>query len=248
MKSYEKMPKVFFLKNTFEVAVSLLGTFLFTRDEQGRVTGGKIVETEVYLGGIDKASHSYRGRRTKRTAIQFEKGGRAYIFTIYGKYLQFCVVTGPEGVSDVVLIRSLEPVVGLEAMRERRGRNLLRDLTTGPGKLCQALGIARDLYGADLTGNRIWITPCKKEICAEQILVSPRVGIDYAEEFADKYWRFYVAGNPFVSKRDKRAKRLVDVEPREFFLSRLPNPACSGHGYAVRDRWRFGGGVASPSE
>jgi len=228
MKNCEKMPIDFFLQNTFDVAVSLLGAFLFTSDEDGHITGGKIVETEVYLGGIDKASHSYKGRFTKRTSIQFEEGGKSYIFSIYGKYFQFCVVTGPKNVSDVVLIRALEPIEGIEIMKKRRRRDALDELTTGPGKLCQALGITKELYGADLTGDRNWIAPCKREIPIEKILVAPRIGIDYAEEFAGKFWRFYIDDNHFVSRKDKHAKYLVDMDSREYFLSRLPNPVCTG--------------------
>jgi len=116
---HQKLNRDFYLQDAFEVTKKLLGAYLCTCID-GKITVGKIVETEAYIGGIDKASHSYKGKRTKRTEIQFGIGGHAYIFLVYGMYSQFCVVTGPENISDVVLVRALEPIEGLELMQARR--------------------------------------------------------------------------------------------------------------------------------
>ena len=109
-----------FTKDTFFVAKNvLLGSYLYTCFD-GKLTGGIVTEVEVYIGGLDKASHSYKGKRTKRTEVQFSPGGVAYVFLIYGMHAQFCVVTNEKDISDVVLIRSLQPTLGLDIMSERR--------------------------------------------------------------------------------------------------------------------------------
>lgn len=189
----------FYLQETFKVAKKLLGAYLCTNVD-GYLTCGMIVETEVYIGGEDKASHSYKGKRTLRTEIQFGYGGYAYTFFIYGKYTQFCVVTGTANISDVVLIRALQPVEGIEIMSKRRKTNNLLKLTNGPGKLCDALGITTQFYGEDLCGDRIWISPANKLAIEFETIPSKRVGICYAEEYTDKLWRYYVRGNPYVSR------------------------------------------------
>lgn len=196
---HKKYPRDFYLQDTFDVAKKLLGSYLYSSIE-GELTGGMITETEVYLGGIDKASHSFNYRRTKRTEIQFDVGGHAYIFIVYGMYPQLCVVTGPKDVSDVVLLRSLEPVVGIDIMKKRRNSEKLESLTNGPGKLCIALGIKKDHYGEDLCGNRIWVSPPEKELDSTEIISTKRIGIDYAEEYADKLWRFYIKDNKHISR------------------------------------------------
>jgi DNA-3-methyladenine glycosylase len=163
-----------------------------------------IVETEAYLGVIDKAAHSYDGRRTQRNEITYAEGGHVYVFFVYGMYYQLNLVTGRVDDPHVVLIRAVEPVDGIEIMRERRGEMKDKNLTSGPGKLCIALGITRELNGEDLVESpRIWVEeyqPIKKS----NLHTGPRVGIDYAEEFAGLPWRFWVEGNVFVSKTPKR--------------------------------------------
>ena len=179
----------------------LLGAYLCSQVD-GSFAAGKITECEVYLGGIDKAAHSYGYRRTSRTEIQYQQGGKAYVTLVYGMYNQFNVTASGAGVPDCILIRSLEPVAGIEIMQKRRKTNDLKKLTTGPGKLCQALGIDfRRHYGADLCGDTLWIAPRDD---TPLFLTSPRIGIDYAEEFRDKPWRYYIAGNPYVSKTPRR--------------------------------------------
>lgn len=195
-----RFPNTFYLQSPLTVAQQLLGAHLYTC-RNGELTVGIIVETEVYRGACDKASHAYPNKHTPRTAIMFAPGGRAYVYRIYGRYDQFCVVTSPTDIPDVVFIRALEPTEGIAIMQRRRGTATLRQLTTGPGKLCLALGITRDLYGADLRGDTIWLAP--SPVVTPQpgaIGTSPRIGIAYAEEDAALPWRFFIKSNPFVSR------------------------------------------------
>jgi len=174
----------------------LLGAYLCSEID-GFFAAGKITEAEVYIGAYDKACHAYPNKLTPRTATMFRRGGCAYVFFVYGMYNQFNVVCGPEGTANAVLIRALEPVVGTDIMKERRKTKEMGNLTTGPGKLCQALAITRQQHdGINLGGNTIWISPRDTRF---QVAAAPRIGIDYAEEYKDKPWRFYIADSPFVS-------------------------------------------------
>jgi DNA-3-methyladenine glycosylase len=188
-------------KNTLRVAQDLLGKLLVVPDpESGERVSGMIVETEAYLGVIDKAAHSYGGRRTQRNEITYAEGGRVYVFFVYGMYYQLNLVTGAADHPHVVLIRALEPVEGIELMRERRGTMKDVNLTSGPGKLCIALGITRELNGEDLMeSERIWVEEYRR-VRKSEIASGPRVGIDYAEEFIHEPWRFWVKGNEYVSR------------------------------------------------
>lgn len=191
-----------FCQNPFIVAEKyLLGAYLCSQID-GAFTAGKITECEVYLGGEDKAAHAYGFRRTPRTEIQYQPGGKAYVTLVYGMYNQFNVTVSGEGEPNCILIRSLEPVEGIEIMQKRRGTDNLKNLTTGPGKLCQAMGIDfRRHYGEDLCGNTLWLTPRNSN---PSFQTSPRIGIDYAEEYRDKPWRYFISDNPFVSKMLRR--------------------------------------------
>jgi DNA-3-methyladenine glycosylase len=157
-----------------------------------------IVETEAYMGTTDKAAHSYAGRRTKRTETMYAAGGTVYIFFIYGMYYQFNIVTGPQEHPHAILIRAVEPIEGIEVMRMRRGEMKDTNLTSGPGKLCIAMGIDRSRNGEDLLGERVWLEDFRK-FSRRKIAAGKRIGIDYAEEDAEKPWRFWVTDNPFVS-------------------------------------------------
>ncbi len=186
-----------YLGNPFDVASDvLLGAYLCS-NIGGHFTAGKITELEVYIGAEDKACHAYPNRQTPRNAVMFERGGLAYVFFVYGMYHQFNVVIGREGEANAVLIRGLEPVEGIEFMEVRRKTNLIRNLTTGPGKLCQALGITREHNALDLSGDLLWLSPRDELVVRE---TTPRIGIDYAEEYKDKPWRYVIKDNPFVSK------------------------------------------------
>ena len=185
--------------DTLGVARDLLGKLLVVPDEQGNRVSGMIVELEAYMGVTDKAAHSYGGRRTARNEVTYGPGGHVYVFFIYGMYFQLNFVLGPVDHPHVVLIRAVEPVEGIDVMRARRGAMKDRNLTSGPGKLCIALGIDRTLNGADLTGEQVWVENYRSFDPGE-ISLGKRVGIDYAEEDAENPWRFWVTGNPFVSK------------------------------------------------
>ena len=200
-----RLSRDFFLrKDTLRVARELLGKLLVVPTSDGSRVSGMIVETEAYLGEIDKAAHSYGGRRTARNEITYAEGGHVYVFFVYGMYYQLNLVTGLAEHPHVVLIRAVEPVEGIEIMRHRRGAMKDKNLTSGPGKLCIALGITRDLNGEDLIeGERIWVEDYRK-IRKTEIASGPRVGIDYAEEFVDEPWRFWIEQNSYVSKGGRR--------------------------------------------
>jgi DNA-3-methyladenine glycosylase len=204
-----KLPPEFYLRDdTLQIAQDLIGKLLVVPDDSGARVSGMIVETEAYLGAIDKAAHSYNNRRTARNEITYAVGGHAYVFFIYGMYFQFNVVVGAKDSPHVVLIRALEPVENLEIMRERRllkNKNAKmpdKNLTSGPGKLCIALDINRRLNSEDLTNDNIWLEDYKT-FSSAKIEIGKRIGIDYAEEFAEKPWRFWLKNNEFVSKNKK---------------------------------------------
>ena len=195
-----KLAREFYLReNTVKVARELLGKLLVVPADNGKRVSGMIVETEAYLGVVDRAAHSYGGRRTARNEVMYGGGGHAYVYFVYGMYFQFNVVNGPANHPQAVLIRALEPVEGISIMRERRGEMKDRNLTSGPGKLCIAMGIDRSLNGEDLLGEKVWLEEFKK-ITPKQITVGKRIGIDYAAEDAEKPWRFWIRENLFVSK------------------------------------------------
>jgi len=196
-----RLPREFFLReDTPKVARDLLGKLLVVPTDDGRRVSGMIVETEAYMGITDKAAHSYGGRRTARNEITYAAGGHVYVFFIYGMYHQLNLVTGPAEHAHVVLVRAIEPVEGIEIMRARRGKMQDKNLTSGPGKLTIALGIDRSFNGEHLSGDRIWVESYET-VKRSDILSGPRIGIDYAEEFIDVPWRFWIRGNPFVSKK-----------------------------------------------
>ena len=188
----------FFCQDTVELARKLLGMLLVHRTIAG-VTAGMIVETEAYVGAIDKACHAYRNR-SERTEIMFHDGGYAYVYLIYGMHYCFNVVTGSQGEGNAVLIRALEPVAGIGLMQKRRKTDVLQNLCSGPGKLCQAMGITKNEYGMDLCAAASPLRLVRyRHIPDALIASSPRINVAYAEEAALWPWRFYVKGNPCVS-------------------------------------------------
>lgn len=196
-----KLPREFYTRSdTLLIARDLLGKLLVVPGENGERVSGMIVETEAYLGAIDKAAHSYNNRRTKRTETMFAIGGTVYVFFIYGMYFQFNVVAGAVDTPHAILIRAVEPIENIEIMRERRGKMADKNLTSGPGKLCVAFGIDKSFNNADLLGDKVWLEDLKTFSAAE-IESGKRVGIDYAEEFAHEPWRFLVKNNSYVSRR-----------------------------------------------
>jgi DNA-3-methyladenine glycosylase len=191
-----KLSRSFYQQGTLKVARQLLGKYLVRRDPQG-VTVGKIVETEAYIGIRDKACHASHGR-TGRTEIMFGRAGAAYVYLVYGFYHCLNAVTEQTDFPAAVLIRALEPVKGIPLMQARRKTDELKNLTTGPGKLCQALGIDRFLNGVDLCGSHLYVEDRREP--SPPVLRRPRIGVDYAGSWKDKPWRFIVRGSPFVSR------------------------------------------------
>lgn len=194
-----KLPLSFYLRPTQKVAKDLLGKTL-VRIFEGQRLSGIITEVEAYLGLDDKACHSYLGRRTARTEVMFAAGGRSYIYFIYGMYNCFNVVTEKEGRPEAVLIRALEPVEGIPTMQHLRGKESLKDLTTGPGKLAQALALTKTLNNVPLDSEELFIEDAGVRISSQNIVRRPRIGVGYAEEHAELPLRFYIGGSQFISK------------------------------------------------
>lgn len=185
MLTLTPLPRTFYDRDTITVARELLGCRLvYVKDGVMRV--GKIVETEAYLGPKDLAAHSSRGL-TDRTRPMFGPPGHAYIYLIYGMYHCINAVTEPEGTATAVLIRALEPELNIEGK------------TSGPGLLCKAMGIDRSLSGQDLLSTHLFIAP-PNQTEKFTIVKRPRIGVDYAGHWAKRLLRFYIKGNPFVSK------------------------------------------------
>jgi DNA-3-methyladenine glycosylase len=193
---YSKLPRDFYARPVLYVARQCIGKILVTRTNEGEAAG-RIVEAEAYRGPLDLAAHSARGL-TKRTAAMFGPPGHAYIYLLYGVSWALNLVAASEGEPHAVLIRALEPIRGLDLMARRR-RKLAgsRELTNGPGKLTQAMGISGNLYGADLCGDELFLQ--EPEQPPGPVGRSRRINVDYAGPWADKLWRFYERGNHFVS-------------------------------------------------
>jgi len=198
-----KLKRDFYERDTLAVAKELLDKYL-VHNSTGGTTIGKIVETEAYIGPSDPGSHAYKGLRSKRTEVQFGPGGYAYIYQIYGIYFCFNVVTQKIGMPEVVLIRAVEPIEGIELMTKRREfleitAKTITNLTNGPAKLCSAMGIDKSLYGVDLCGEKLFIASPNPEADFE-IVSTPRINIDYAGEAKNYPWRFLINNDKFVSK------------------------------------------------
>jgi DNA-3-methyladenine glycosylase len=199
------LPRTHFARPTADVARDLLGVWLFSETPDG-LSGGPIVETEAYGGPEDLASHARAGR-TRRTTPMFGSVGRAYVYLVYGMHECVNVVAfDAPSEAGAVLIRAIEPRVGIELMRARRGRPQDPDarLCSGPARLCQALGVDRSLDRHDLlVGERLWLAAPEEQPSPEglQVEAGPRIGVDYSGEWAARPWRFWLADNPSVSRR-----------------------------------------------
>jgi len=180
-----KLPRSFYDRDTSSVARELLGRHLI-RVECGLERIGKIVEVEAYLGPHDLAAHSSRGL-TERTKVMFGPPGHAYVYMIYGMYYCMNIVTEREGHASAVLLRAIQPVKNVE------GR------TQGPGLLCKAMHIDKRLNAHDLLSDDFYIAAASKPERFE-VVKRPRVGVDYAGRWAKRHLRFYIKGNPFVSR------------------------------------------------
>ena len=194
-----KIKKNFYNRNTLKVAQDLLGKFLIRKIGK-KTIAGKIVETEGYVGPNDLASHASRGKTT-RTAPMFGPPGHAYVYLVYGLNYCFNIVTEKENYPAAILIRALEPTEGTDWMRRHRHTPKdERSISNGPGKLCQALKIDKSLNNLDLADHTLWLEDRGLKIKPSEIIATKRIGVDYAGKYKNKPWRFYLKGNPFVSK------------------------------------------------
>lgn len=216
----EILKEDFYERKTLKVAKELLGKILI-HEVDGKLIGGKIVETEAYLGEFDKASHAYGNRRTPRTMPLFGRGGTVYIYSIYGMYVCLNAIAEEEGNAKGVLIRAVEPLLGLDFMANKRNKKKFSELskkewlnlTSGPSKLCIAMDIKKDLNNTLFWGGEMYIVKNDKEIktlfenkeckCGK-VVRTTRIGIDYAEEARDYLYRFCYEDNPFVSVKPKK--------------------------------------------
>ncbi|MEZ4298607.1 MAG: DNA-3-methyladenine glycosylase [Polyangiaceae bacterium] len=193
------LPRSFYARDVLEVAPDCIGKLLLHDSPEG-LLAGRIVESEAYRGPEDLAAHSAGGRRTPRTEAMFGPPGHAYMYLLYGTSWALNLVTGAEGQPQAVLIRAIEPILGLEAMSARRRQpSHKRELTNGPGKLCHALGLDRSFYGADLCNGPLFLA----EGPPAEVGHSQRINIPYAGAWIQKPWRWY-----------ERANRYVSVPPR----------------------------------
>lgn len=189
-----KLPLSFYTRsNVVLISKELLGKHLFSRIGGRGITGGIIVETEAYAGPEDKASHAWNNRRTRRTEIMFHSGGVAYVYFCYGMHNLFNIVTNVDGIPHAVLVRAICPTHGIPAILGRRGRKLPDSRTAGgPGSLTQALGITTAHNGTDLLGNTIWLEDRGLNVPDTMVKSGPRIGVDYAGDWAVKEWRFWI--------------------------------------------------------
>ncbi len=194
----QRLPREFYTRPTLTVAQELLGQRL-VRLLDGQRLAGRIVEVEAYLGETDQASHARPGR-THRNAPMYGPPGHAYVYFIYGMYYCLNAVTEPEGSPAAVLIRGLEPLEGLETMRRRRPGRSDHDLSSGPGKLCQALAVDGAINRADLCqGDLLWIE-ADALVASDQVATSPRIGVRGDPRARTAPWRFYVRHHPCLSR------------------------------------------------
>jgi DNA-3-methyladenine glycosylase len=194
-----RLPRSFYAHDSLEVARRLLGKRLVHRLADGTRLSGVIVETEAYLGVIDKGAHTFNGRRTQRTEAMYGEPGLSYVYFIYGMYHCLNVVTTAKDVPEAALIRAVDPREGLEHMRARLPHASAHHLANGPGKLCRALEITRAHNALDLTTSHVLWIEDDGAISDGEIVDGPRIGIAYAEDAAHWPLRFGLRGHPALS-------------------------------------------------
>ena len=201
---WHKLPLSFYERDdVLLIAYELLGKILVTNFE-GIFTAGRIVETEAYNGIVDKASHAYNNRRTKRTEVMFAHGSTAYVYLCYGIHHLFNVVTNIKNIPHAVLIRALEPLAGIDEMLRRTNKEKLdATLTKGPGNVCKALGIATHHTNTSLLDNEIFIVDDGFRYKKNELTVTPRIGVNYAGEDALLPYRFIIKENNYISGKKK---------------------------------------------
>ncbi len=181
-------------KDVLFLSQDLLGKYLLTQIDSV-LTGGMIIETEAYRGPEDRASHAYGNRRTKRTETMYQEGGVSYVYQCYGLHFLFNIVTNVKDVPHAILIRAIQPEIGIEDMLRRRRKKVVDGtLTSGPATMAQALGIEKKHNGLMLDGDMIWLEDRGVIVSKEDIIAGPRVGVDYAGDDALQPWRFRIKG------------------------------------------------------
>lgn len=197
--SSSRLKRDFYTQPTLKVAKALLGKYI-VRYWHNQYIVGKIVETEAYIGPKDKAAHSFKNKKTARNRVEYLMGGYVYIYLVYGMYWQLNIVTSKEEKPECVLIRALEPIVYPKI--EKQESNKIINLANGPGKLCNYLKLNQSFYKEDLTlSSRLWLEDRGEKISPKNIIRTQRIGIDYAQEWAKKPWRFYIKNSLFVSRK-----------------------------------------------
>jgi DNA-3-methyladenine glycosylase len=200
IRQLDPLPREFYNPDPRKVGPRLLGKILVRREGR-QLLAARIVEVEAYLGEIDAAAHSFRGR-TPRNAVMFGPPGFAYVYFIYGNHYCLNVTCQPEGIAHALLFRAVEPLVGMEAMAKARGievdgQRSLRNLTSGPGRMAEALGVTRVRdNGDDFTNRKSGLTIVDDGYRVEKVVVTKRIGITKA---ADLPLRYFIGGNAFVS-------------------------------------------------
>jgi DNA-3-methyladenine glycosylase len=203
---FSPMELEFFEQPTLALAKSLLGCQLVKLSKEG-LTAGYIVETEAYKGPEDRAAHSFNNRRTARTEVMYHRSGLVYTYQMHTHCL-FNIVSGGEEKPEAVLIRAIHPSAGIEIMQSRRKSQQGVNLTNGPGKFTKAMQITMDDYGHPLTSPPLYIAKGYKPA---SISIGKRIGIDNSGEAVEYPWRFWITGNPYVSRRQK-ADRIEFIE------------------------------------
>lgn len=199
-REWSKLPLAFYqAQDVVTITRNLIGKILVTNFD-GKLTAGRIVEAEAYNGPFDKAAHSYNNRRTKRTEVMYAAGGLAYIYLCYGIHQMFNIVTNVQDVPNAILIRSLEPVTGIDIMLERSNKTVHGfDLTRGPGNVAKALGFHTSQTGLSLVSDKLFVADDGFSYNESDIIATKRIGVDYAAEDALLPYRFIVKGNKYVS-------------------------------------------------
>jgi DNA-3-methyladenine glycosylase len=199
----KKVPLSFYERNNVvKIAEELLGKIVVTNLD-GKVTSGRIVETEAYAGITDKASHSFGGRRTARNEHMYSAAGTAYIYICYGMHQMLNVVTNKKEIPDAILIRAIEPLEGIEIMLDRTGKKKLdKTLTRGPGNVGKSLGIFKHHSGLFLLDEQIYLLDDNTKYSLKEIGISKRIGVESAGTDALLPYRFYVKGNKYVSGKN----------------------------------------------
>ena len=195
---FKKRTRAFFYRQAEYVAKNILGDYLTLKNKK-QILIGKIVETEAYLGINDDASHSFQRRVTPRNKIMYNRGGLVYVYLIYGKFWCFNIVVSKKDNPQAVFIRALEPILGIDLMKKRRGVERIDKLTNGPCRWTQSFSINKSFLGREITSKEMFISsPTRKKFT---VVKAKRIGIDYAAKSKDFSLRFYIKDNPFISKK-----------------------------------------------